>query len=147
LVLNTPAECRRISVTDLAALGERLMSKFEIQGCCCAATPGLQGVFLYRQEVPQPRTPKVYSSGIFILIIRRKLVYFDQRSFSYGGDTYFAVDLLLAMECEVFASPEEPVFALHVPVDLAELRGVVGAMGVEVQDDRSPDTLLGVALL
>lgn len=100
-------------MTDLVALGERLMSKFEMQGCC-AAIPGLEGVFLYRQEVPQPRTPMVYSSGIFILITGRKLVHFDQRSFSYGVDNYFAVGMPLAMECEVFASPDEPVFALHI---------------------------------
>lgn len=130
---------------DLIVLAERLMAKFEMEGCC-AATPGLEGVLLYRQEIPQSRTPMVYSSGIFIVISGRKLVHFGQQSFIYDADNYFAVGLPLAMECEVIASPAKPIFAMHIPVDPAHLRSVAGAMGLH-QEAGQTDRLLDVAPL
>lgn len=133
-------------MTELIALAGRLMDKHGMQGCCGSAS-GLDGVLLYRQEIPQPRTPMVYSSGIFILIMGKKLVHFGQESFTYDGDNYFAVGLPLAMECEVVASPEAPVFALHISVDPSVLRSIAGTMGLTVADPEDDDTPLGVAPL
>lgn len=133
-------------MTDLIALAGQVMDKYGMQGCC-GASPGLDGVLLYRQEIPQPRSPMVYSSGIFVLIMGRKLVHFGQQTFSYDGDNYFAVGLPLAMECEVIASPEEPVFALHIPVDPSVLRSIAGTIGLNATGTGPEGTPLGVAPL
>lgn len=113
---------------DFAQLADRLVARFELTGTQMLET-GIPDLKLLHQVSPVARSPLVFNSGIFITLKGRKLIYMSGRSLHYDAGTYIAVGLPLAMECETIASPEEPLIAFYVNVDLVVLRSLASAIG------------------
>jgi AraC-like DNA-binding protein len=81
----------------------------------------LEGVKLMRASRPIPRTQVLYDPSIVIVGQGRKRGYLGDRVFTYDAHNYLVLSVPLPFECETEASPEGPMLAVSIRVDLAVL--------------------------
>src|SRR5262249_2086394 len=81
----------------------------------------LEEVRLMRASRSLPRMPVLYEPGIVIVGQGRKRGYLGDRVFTYAAHNYLVLSVPLPFECETEASPEKPLLALSIRVDLAAL--------------------------
>ncbi len=101
----------------------------------------LPGVHYLWADRPSPTHPLVYESGICILAAGRKVVRLEDQQFTYDADNFLVLSVPLPLECEVFASPEEPVLGFRLdldPVALAELILEAGPLEAPAETASAP---------
>ncbi len=81
----------------------------------------LEGVQLMRASRPIPRMQVLYEPGIVIVGQGRKRGYLGDQVFTYDAHNYLVLSVPLPFECETEASPEGPMLAVSIRVDLAVL--------------------------
>lgn len=81
----------------------------------------LGGVQLMRVSQPIPRMPVLYEPGIVIVGQGRKRGYLGDHVYTYDAHNYLVLSVPLPFECETEASPEQPMLAVSIRVDLAVL--------------------------
>jgi AraC-like DNA-binding protein len=81
----------------------------------------LDGVNLMRMSQPLPRMPVLYEPGIVIVGQGRKRGYLGDQVYTYDAHNYLVLSVPLPFECETEASPELPLLAVAIRVDLAVL--------------------------
>ena len=81
----------------------------------------LDGVTLMRVSQPMPRMPVLYEPGIVIVGQGRKRGYLGDQVYTYDAHNYLVLSVPLPFECETEASPERPMLAVSIRVDLAVL--------------------------
>ncbi|HEX3744641.1 MAG TPA: AraC family transcriptional regulator [Bryobacteraceae bacterium] len=81
----------------------------------------IEGVQLMRASQPIPRSQVLYEPGIVIVGQGRKRGYLGDRVFTYDAHNYLVLSVPLPFECETEASPQKPVLAVSIRVDLAML--------------------------
>ena len=81
----------------------------------------LDGVNLMRVSQPIPRMPVLYEPGIVIVGQGRKRGYLGDQVYTYDAHNYLVLSVPLPFECETEASPEEPMLAVSIRVDLGVL--------------------------
>jgi AraC-like DNA-binding protein len=94
--------------------------------------PGLQ---LLRVTEPMARTSMVYDASICFVAQGSKRVHFGGETYRYDPMRYLVVSLPLPVEAEIVAAtPEEPLLALVLRVDVAE----VGQLLLEMEETDAP---------
>jgi AraC-like DNA-binding protein len=81
----------------------------------------LDGVQLMRAGHPIPRMQVLYEPGIVIVGQGRKRGYLGDQVYTYDAHNYLVLSVPLPFECETEASPQEPMLAVTIRVDLAVL--------------------------
>jgi AraC-like DNA-binding protein len=81
----------------------------------------LEGVQLMRASQPIPRMQVLYEPGIVIVGQGRKRGYLGDQVYTYDAHNYLVLSVPLPFECETEASPEHPMLAMTIRVDLAVL--------------------------
>jgi AraC-like DNA-binding protein len=81
----------------------------------------IEGVQLMRASQPLRRMQVLYEPGIVIVGQGRKRGYLGDQVFTYDPHNYLVLSVPLPFECETEASPEEPMLAVSIRVDLAVL--------------------------
>jgi len=75
------------------------------------------GVDIARSVESIPRHPIVYKPGIIVLAQGRKNVWLGDVRYVYDANNYLVLSAPMPMECETFASHDEPLLALAISVD------------------------------
>lgn len=97
------------------------------------ATASVPDIRLIYANQPGGRTPVLYSSGIVILFQGRKTGYLGSHIFHYDATEYLMLTVPLSVECETFATPEEPLAGILLNVDPVKLQDLL----VDIGDDDS----------
>jgi AraC-like DNA-binding protein len=95
----------------------------------------VEGVDLIRATHRLARTPVLYEPGIIIVGRGRKLVYLGDRMYVYDAHNYLVLSVPLPLECETESSPEEPMLAVRVRVDLAAVAEMLLKMGPQARPE------------
>ncbi|KAB8312572.1 AraC family transcriptional regulator [Erwinia endophytica] len=93
----------------------------------------LPDIRLIYANQPSGRTPVLYSSGIVILFQGRKTGYLGNHVFHYDATEYLMLTVPLSVECETFATPEEPLAGILLTVDPVKLQDLL----IDIGDDDS----------
>jgi AraC-like DNA-binding protein len=88
----------------------------------------LPGVHVFRSSKYGSRGPMCYSQGVLIVGQGKKRVYLDDQSFDYDSQHSLVMTVPLPVECETFASVEEPVLVLMLDIDLVQLNYIIRLM-------------------
>ncbi|MCE9790384.1 MULTISPECIES: AraC family transcriptional regulator [Shewanella] len=88
----------------------------------------LPGVHLFRSSAYGSRGPMCYSQGIMIVGQGRKRVYLEDKIYDYDPQNTLVMTVPMPVECETFASEEEPVLVLMVDIDLQQLNQLIRMM-------------------
>ena len=97
------------------------------------ATP-VEGVRLYRGSESHPRRPVMYEPSIFIVCQGRKRGFLGDQVFIYDAQQYLVLSVPMPFECETEASPEKPILAISIRVDLTTVAELLMAL----DDPRRP---------
>jgi AraC-like DNA-binding protein len=93
----------------------------------------IDGVQLMRASQPIPRSQVLYEPGIVIVGQGRKRGYLGDQVFTYDAHNYLVLSVPMAFECETEATPEKPLLAVSIRVDLA----VLGELLMKMDGPRS----------
>jgi len=99
----------------------------------------LDNVRLMRSDRPLGRTPVLYEPSIVIVCQGRKLGFLGDAVYTYDAQHYLVLSVPLPFSTETQASPEEPLLAVSIRLDLLELSDLITQIGASVhQPDASP---------
>lgn len=105
------------------------------------AETGIPGVRFFWNEDPVPRAPLLYDAGLVIVGHGGKVGYLAGRRIEYGADTCLVLGVPVPFECEVLATPDEPLLGLRLDIDRLTLHRLAESLG----DRGASETGLGVA--
>ncbi|WP_426233988.1 AraC family transcriptional regulator N-terminal domain-containing protein [Pseudomonas sp. TWP3-2] len=91
---------------------------------------GVPGVQVLRASSDVARGPHMYEPSLMIVAQGSKLAYLGPRTMEYGAGHYLIQALPVPFECETFALPDAPLFAVSVAIDRVLLGELVLAMGL-----------------
>ncbi len=77
----------------------------------------------------RPREPIMYQPGIVILFQGSKTGYLGSTVFQYDATKYLMLTVPLPVECETWASPEQPLAGMCLRVDTASLQDLLMDIG------------------
>ncbi|WP_316149614.1 AraC family transcriptional regulator [Cupriavidus sp. BIC8F] len=100
----------------------------------------LDDVKFLRANGPLPRTPVLYEPCIIVVCKGRKRGFFADREYVYDAQHYLVLSLPLAFESQTEASPEEPMLAISIRVDLA----VLADLAMQVRAPSSDADAMGI---
>ena len=116
-----------------------------------SAESHLKGVSLFKATQASPRRPVIYNPGICIVAQGHKVGYLGSHMFEFDAEHYLVVSVTMHFECETFASPEQPLLALYIDIDMAQLHDLIGRLGNQAEfgniDDKTPALGLGPAVM
>lgn len=78
----------------------------------------LNGVRLMRSDRSLPRTPVLYEPSIVVVVSGRKRGFLGDAVYNYDPQEFLVLSVPLPFESETFASQEEPMLAVSIPIDL-----------------------------
>lgn len=81
-------------------------------------TTALPDVRILRSNRPLRRTPVLYDPGIVIVCQGRKRGYWGERTYVYDAQHYLAVSIPVPFTMETEASPEAPLLAIYLHLDI-----------------------------
>jgi AraC-like DNA-binding protein len=111
-----------MSRLELEAANHRMTSLLRMLATRDGMHPtAIEGVQLMRASRPMPRTQVLYQPGIVIVGQGRKRGYLGDQVFTYDAHNYLVLSVPLPFECETEATPEGPMLAVSIRVDLAVL--------------------------
>ncbi len=94
----------------------------------------LDGVRLMRADHPLGRTPVLYEPSIVIVCQGHKRGYLANRVYHYDPQHYLVLSVPLPFSTETDASPQEPLLAVSVRLDMTAVADLV----IEVDQQASP---------
>ena len=94
----------------------------------------LDGVRLMRADRPLGRTPVLYEPSIVIVCQGHKRGYLANRIYHYDPQHYLVLSVPLPFSTETDASPQEPLLAVSVRLDMTAVADLV----IEVDQQASP---------
>lgn len=118
----SPAQARMVQLLGTLAPGEGFTSSV------------LDGVKFMRTNVCTPRVPVMYEPSIVIVAQGRKRGFLGSQAFIYDAQHYLVLAVPLPFECETEATPDEPMLAISIRVDL----GVIAELLMMLNDTRGP---------
>ena len=102
----------------------------------------LKDVKFFRNNESVPRRPVVYEPSIIIVAQGHKIVYLGDEVYRYDPYNYLVLSVPLPLDCEIVATPEEPVLGVSISVDAA----TVSELLIEMDDSTllSPSVPRGI---
>lgn len=94
----------------------------------------LDGVKFMRTNAPIPRIPVMYEPCIVIVAQGRKRGFLGSQAFIYDAQHYLVLSVPMPFECETEATPDEPMLAISIRIDL----GVIAEILMALNDTRGP---------
>lgn len=98
----------------------------------------LDNVSLMRANSACERTPVLYDPCLVIVCQGRKWGFVGERSFPYDAQHYLALTLPLPFSCIIEATPEEPLLAIKIGLDLRELADLLLHMELYTSGEQLP---------
>lgn len=126
-----PFQNSRPQSSPLAPLLDALVPN---EGIFQTAIPGVQ---LARRSKPEPRHPLIYEPILVFLGSGRKRSFLGSEILRYDADNFLALSVPVPVECEVEASPDEPLLAACISVDPAMLAEILINLDEPARHDSS----------
>jgi AraC-like DNA-binding protein len=102
----------------------------------------LDGVRFMRADAPIARVPVMYEPSIVIVCQGRKRGFLDDAVYTYDPHHYLVLSVPLPFESDTLASPEEPMLAVAVSIDLKLAAELV--LLLDARHQRQPSAAAGI---
>lgn len=77
----------------------------------------LQNVKIFKTKNYEPKSPLIYDVCLILVLQGKKVANLANNSFVYDCDNYLVVPTTLPLECETYATKEEPFICLIISLD------------------------------
>jgi AraC-like DNA-binding protein len=101
----------------------------------------LDDVKFMRANGPRPRTPVLYEPCIVVVCKGRKRGFFAGREYVYDAQHFLVMSLPLPFESQTEASPEEPMLAMSLRVDMT----LLAELALTVSSPPAGSDVVGIA--
>lgn len=120
-----------------------LIKDFELpEGFSESKIPGIR---FFKSSKHIPRHPIFYDPSICIIAQGNKTGTINGKTFEYDSSHYLVTSVSIPFECETFATPEEPLYAIYIDIDLKELHEIISLIdATEKYKEKESCKLLGV---
>lgn len=78
---------------------------------------GIDGLVIFRRDVPYKKRPQLYHPQIIMLAQGKKNIYLGEQKFVYDASRYFVQTVPLPVVCEAVIEQEQPMLGLVITVD------------------------------
>lgn len=82
---------------------------------------GVQGIKLMRSDRNVSRTPVLYEPSIVVVVSGSKRGFIGERVYNYNAHEFLVLSVPLPFESETIATPEQPMLAVQIPIDLGAI--------------------------
>ncbi|WP_025537625.1 AraC family transcriptional regulator [Vibrio parahaemolyticus] len=103
-------------MNTLAETMQRYVEKHDLHNLEGIKQTAIEGVWFYRSSKGNNRQPFVYQSGIIVLGQGHKNIHIGQTPVQYGPDDYLVVGVPMPLECEAFATNNEPLLGISIDI-------------------------------
>ena len=132
---------------DDAALHAEMLARVAALAPEEGMTPSLlEGVAFGRSNRCVARTPALYEPCMLIVCQGRKRGYFGDQVVDYGARQFMVASVPMPFEGETFASPEEPLLAMKVKLDLAVVADLVLALDAAGESAGAAESLVSAPI-
>ncbi|HCE3212069.1 TPA: AraC family transcriptional regulator [Vibrio parahaemolyticus] len=112
-------------MNTLAETMQRYVEKHDLHNLEGIKQTAIEGVWFYRSSKGNNRQPFVYQSGIIVLGQGHKNIHIGQTPVQYGPDDYLVVGVPMPLECEAFATNNEPLLGISIDISPTLLHKLV----------------------
>jgi AraC-like DNA-binding protein len=77
----------------------------------------LKNIKVFKTTKYEPKTPLIYDVCLILVLQGKKIANLSTNSFTYDCDNYLVVPTTLPLECETYASKDEPFISLLISLD------------------------------
>lgn len=84
----------------------------------------IPGVRLYRVDANTVREPFLYNASLVLIYQARKVGYLHGSELHYNADNYLVLAAPIPLECQTFATNDEPLLAVVVDIDITLLQNI-----------------------
>ncbi|MBT61895.1 MAG: AraC family transcriptional regulator [Puniceicoccaceae bacterium] len=88
----------------------------------------LPDVRIHKSSHGLQREPLCYRQGIIIVGNGAKKIHLGSHTYHYNPDNYLVLTVPLPAECEAIATPEDPLLAMMIDIDLTVLHEIITEM-------------------
>jgi AraC-like DNA-binding protein len=106
----------------------------------------IDGLLIVSARTPCARSPQIYEPSLMVLAQGSKLAYLGERTLEYGAGHYLIQALPMPFEYETFASAEQPLLGVSIPIDRTVLGELVMALGPAQSTAQTPQSMTSVPL-
>lgn len=102
----------------------------------------IKGVKIYATSSYDPLTPFLYDMCLILVLQGKKIGHLAQNTLVYDSKNYLVVPTTMPLECETYASKEEPFIGLIISIDKKIMYEIIDCVSQE--QTLSKDDLLGI---
>ncbi|TOB23572.1 AraC family transcriptional regulator [Vibrio parahaemolyticus] len=112
-------------MNTLAETMQQYVEKHDLHNLEGIKQTAIEGVWFYRSSKGNNRQPFVYQSGIIVLGQGHKNIHIGETPVQYGPDDYLVVGVPMPLECEAFATNNEPLLGISIDISPTLLHKLV----------------------
>ncbi|MGP8306829.1 AraC family transcriptional regulator [Vibrio sp. YIC-376] len=129
-------------MSSLAEIMQHYVEKHSLHDLEGIKETAIEGVWFYRSSKGNNRQPFVYQSGIIVLGQGHKNIHIGSNPVKYGPDDYLVVGVPMPLECEAFASNNEPLLGISIDISPTLLHKLVKKLEAQQFSNTCPDSSL-----
>ncbi|AXT72546.1 AraC family transcriptional regulator [Vibrio sp. dhg] len=129
-------------MSSLAEIMKQYVDQHDLHELEGIKRTAIEGVWFYRSSKGNNRQPFVYQSGIIVLGQGHKNIHIGSTPVQYGPDDYLVVGVPMPLECEAFASNDEPLLGISIDISPALLNKLVKKLEAQNYSNTCSDSSL-----
>lgn len=129
-------------MSSLAEIMQQYVEKHSLHDLEGIAQTAIEGVWFYRSSKGNNRQPFVYQSGIIVLGQGHKNIHIGSTPVKYGPNDYLVVGVPMPLECEAFATNDEPLLGISIDISPALLQKLIKKLEAQQFSNTCTDSSL-----
>jgi AraC-like DNA-binding protein len=103
---------------QIAELMDRLSPQEELNSTY------IDAIKIHRSSQDRGKHPLCYNQGIIFIGQGTKVVTYNEKAYTYNPENYLVLPVILSAECEAFATPQQPILAMLVDINLKQIQSI-----------------------
>ena len=103
----------------------------------------LQGVKIFKTDEYEPKSPLIYDVCLILVLQGKKIANLANNSITFDCDNYLVVPTTLPLECETYASKDEPFVCLLISIDKKMMFEIIESLEKR-EFENSKENILGI---
>ncbi|PPK57882.1 MULTISPECIES: AraC family transcriptional regulator [Arcobacteraceae] len=100
----------------------------------------LDSVKVFKTQTYEPKSPLIYDVCLILVLQGKKIANLASNSFTFDCDNYLVVPTTLPLECETYATKEEPFICLLISLDRKIMYDIIEKLNTRTFENKNNST-------
>lgn len=100
----------------------------------------LDSVKVFKTQTYEPKSPLIYDVCLILVLQGKKIANLASNSFAFDCDNYLVVPTTLPLECETYATKEEPFLCLLISLDRKIMYDIIEKLNTRTFENKNNST-------